>query len=84
MCNYNQFFTNYFVYLDSDANILVGCYSDSPMVTVSSSPGDITLVKATDIVEHWHAHDYEAWITAFNYLDTNIVWSGEYRSEVRC
>ena len=53
-------------------------YSESPTLAVSSSPGDISLVRGEEVIEHWHAHDFEAWITAFNYYDANIVWSGMY------
>jgi len=28
------------------------------------------------VAENWHAHDYEPWIAAWNYWDTNVLFSG--------
>jgi len=28
------------------------------------------------VAESWHAHDYEPWISAWNYWDTNVLFSG--------
>jgi len=28
------------------------------------------------VAENWHAHDYEPWIAAWNYWDTNVIFSG--------
>jgi len=51
-----------------------------PMV-VSSSDGSISLLQpASDaaLVESrsWHAHDFEPWIAAWNYWDSNLLYSG--------
>ncbi|KAI9282193.1 hypothetical protein BY458DRAFT_537695 [Sporodiniella umbellata] len=49
-------------------------------VVTSHSNGDINVLSPTEskyvIQEHWHAHDLEAWIAAFDYWNTNIVYSG--------
>ncbi|KAI8991342.1 WD40-repeat-containing domain protein, partial [Mycotypha africana] len=53
--------------------------SDKRVVT-SHSNGDINILSphqdAYVIEQQWHAHDLEAWITAFDYWNTNIVYSG--------
>ena len=28
------------------------------------------------VAENWHAHDHEPWIAAWNYWDTNVLFSG--------
>lgn len=47
---------------------------------VSLSDGNLVLAKATPsylaISKKWTAHDYEPWIAAWDYWDTNIVFSG--------
>ena len=47
---------------------------------VSGSSGCLTLVELTDTglipANQWKAHDFEAWIAAFNYFSTNIIYSG--------
>ena len=54
--------------------------SSTPMVAVSDSKGAVSLVQtdstALTLTDQWVAHDFEAWITAFNYWDTNVVYSG--------
>lgn len=34
------------------------------------------------IAENWHAHDYEPWIAAWNYWDTNVLFSGNSSSSL--
>lgn len=54
--------------------------SDKRVVT-SHSNGDINILAPDQtggyaIQDQWHAHDLEAWIAAFDYWNTNIVYSG--------
>jgi len=50
----------------------------TPMVCVSDSGGCISLidVKEDCVTQQWKAHDYEAWISAYDYWNTNLVYSG--------
>ncbi|XP_061169058.1 diphthine methyltransferase-like [Saccostrea echinata] len=54
--------------------------SDPPQLTTSSSDGHIHVHQLISgdltLLSSWKAHDYEAWITAFNYWDTNVLFSG--------
>ncbi|KAI8579842.1 hypothetical protein K450DRAFT_240592 [Umbelopsis ramanniana AG] len=50
-------------------------------IVTSHSSGEITLfdVNSTSdvtIVEQWQAHDLEAWIAAFNYWQTEVIYTG--------
>lgn len=51
-------------------------------ITVSDSQGSISLFRLSsgggDIerIVSWHAHEFEAWITAFDYWNTNIIYTG--------
>lgn len=49
-------------------------------VATSHSDGQLSLVRANEsnwmVDQQWMAHDLEAWIVAFNYWDTNILYSG--------
>lgn len=59
--------------------------SDQPLNIVSSdSTGQLHLLKVDDAalrgVATWQAHCFEAWIAAFNYWQTEIVYSGWYSS----
>ena len=53
---------------------------------MSQSDGSLSLIRLQDgimtIVENWHAHDYEPWIAAWNYWDTNVLFSGNLSSSL--
>ncbi|KAF9076287.1 WD-40 repeat-containing protein [Rhodocollybia butyracea] len=54
--------------------------SEPGKLIVSLSDGNLVLAEATPsylaISKKWTAHDYEPWIAAWDYWDTNIVFSG--------
>ena len=47
---------------------------------MSSSDGFLSILKPRDdafaVEKAWNAHDYEAWIAAWDYWDVNVVYSG--------
>ncbi|KAE9408063.1 WD-40 repeat-containing protein [Gymnopus androsaceus JB14] len=49
-------------------------------MVVSLSSGDLVLLEPTESslssTSTWKAHDHEPWIAAWNYWDTNVVYSG--------
>ncbi|KAG7450513.1 WD40 repeat-like protein [Guyanagaster necrorhizus] len=51
-------------------------------LVVSLSDGSLSLLRPENgtgplsVESSWHAHDYEPWIAAWNYWDTNVVFSG--------
>lgn len=53
--------------------------NQNPSLIVSQSDGSLAYLPSTDDEpETWHAHDYEAWIAAFDpHSQGRIVWSGE-------
>jgi hypothetical protein len=57
-------------------------YSSLGSLVVSQSDGSLSLLRSRDgimtVVENWHAHDYEPWISAWNYWDTNVIFSGTH------
>ncbi|CAH1274345.1 RBBP4 [Branchiostoma lanceolatum] len=59
-----------------------GRQQSEPAVVTSDSQGQLTLCQVSptatgaNIVSQWKAHDFEAWICAFNYWDPTIVYSG--------
>ncbi|XP_018574760.1 diphthine methyltransferase [Anoplophora glabripennis] len=54
--------------------------SNEPEIVCSDSKGRIHLMKLIDnniiLLNTWQGHDFEAWISAFYYWDTNIFFSG--------
>ncbi|KAK0506232.1 WD40-repeat-containing domain protein [Armillaria luteobubalina] len=51
-------------------------------LVVSLSDGSLSILRpdngtgSLSVQSSWHAHDYEPWIAAWNYWDTNMVFSG--------
>jgi len=57
------------------------CVSSSDVrVVCSDSAGGLSLLSLAEgslvAVVQWKAHDFEAWISAFSYWDTQLVYSG--------
>ncbi|KAJ8911653.1 hypothetical protein NQ315_005999 [Exocentrus adspersus] len=54
--------------------------SQEPEIICSDSKGGIHLMKLVNnslvLLNTWHGHKFEAWISAFYYWDTNIFFSG--------
>lgn len=55
-------------------------HSSATRITTSHSSGALSVIfidnERVQVVEQWHAHDLEAWIAAWNYRDSQIVYSG--------
>lgn len=50
----------------------------SQSIAFSDSHGYITLVNLNDqLVRSFKAHNFESWTVAFNYGDSNILYSGQ-------
>jgi diphthamide biosynthesis protein 7 len=56
----------------------------SPLITVSDSRGNISLLTLSNLMlektECWSAHGFEAWITAFDYWNSSVVYTGNVES----
>ncbi|KAI0348058.1 WD-40 repeat-containing protein [Trametopsis cervina] len=55
--------------------------SDLGDLVVSMSNGSIALLRPENstgmaVVDTWQAHDFEPWIAAWNYWDTNVIYTG--------
>ena len=65
---------------DCGLNCLIGSNPRDVHIVASDSDGCLSLVdvgRSTAQVTHtWKAHEFEAWIAAFNYSNTNIIYSG--------
>lgn len=57
------------------------CSSDVRLVC-SDSAGCLSVLSLAEgalaSLSHWKAHDFEAWISAFSYWDTQLVYSGNF------
>jgi hypothetical protein len=63
------------------SQVLIYYDSDLGSLIVSLSNGDLCLLNPSEgsnmgVSETWHAHDYEPWIAAWNYWDSNVIYSG--------
>ena len=55
----------------SSTEVKLACSDSAGCVTVVSvSEGTLTPLA------QWKAHDFEAWISAFSYWDTQLIYSG--------
>ena len=54
--------------------------SDEPFITVSDSKGKINLLQLKGdeltLVQRFPAHEFEAWITSFDYWNPHVLYSG--------
>jgi len=68
-----------------NADMLIS-YCSEPKLIVSGSSGCLTLAELTDTglipTNQWKAHDFEAWIAAFNYFNTSIIYSGKSDTDI--
>jgi diphthamide biosynthesis protein 7 len=57
---------------------------NSPFITVSDSKGNISLLTLSNLMlekrECWKAHGFEAWITAFDYWNSSVLYTGNVES----
>ena len=60
-----------FKYYDSDLGSLIVSLSNGSLCLLNPFEG-----SNMGVAETWHAHDYEPWITAWNYWDPNVIYSG--------
>lgn len=55
--------------------------SEEPTIVVSDSAGSVTLLRVVGDkllkIGRWEGHGFEAWITAFNYWNSNVFYSGK-------
>ncbi|CAK9802285.1 Diphthine methyltransferase [Anthophora plagiata] len=60
----------------------------SSKIVVSDSRGFISLFELNDNVlnqiNSWNAHEFEAWIAAFDYWNTNVIYSGGDDCKFQC
>lgn len=58
----------------------------SALLVASSSDGKLSTWQVSDSglekLAYWKAHDFEAWISAFDYWNPNLVYSGENNTSI--
>jgi len=50
-------------------------------LVVSLSNGNICVIKPIEgtglsVIDTWHAHDHEPWVAAWDYWNTDVIYSG--------
>lgn len=59
-------------------------HSSEVRLVSSDSKGCVNVLGLTETsltaLSQWKAHDFEAWIAAFSYWDTQVIYSGEKSS----
>lgn len=84
-----QLVTSYKIPGEDEGNLILSLdwntgkyFYEDPEIACSNSSGKIHLLKFTNdelkAVFSQKGHDYEAWIAAFYYWDSNIFFSGKY------
>ena len=62
-------------------SILNLSFSRFGSIVVSRSDGQLSNIALSptgwDTLASWPAHDFEAWIAAWNYYDENVIYSGK-------
>ena len=62
--------------------------SDDPLIAISDSKGEITVIQLANeelkLQQRFPAHEYEAWITGFNYWNNTILYTGGDDGKLRC
>lgn len=57
---------------------------NNPLISVSDSKGNISLLMLNGLMlekrECWKAHGFEAWITAFDYWNSSVVYTGNTKN----
>lgn len=70
------------VSLESDSLVLsIDNDTESSKIVASDSKGNITLMDiqaSQPIIKQWNAHKFEAWTTAFDKSQKNVIYSGEF------
>jgi diphthamide biosynthesis protein 7 len=71
-----------YISLQLSANISHYYSNSQTQIVTSHSSGEITLFDVNSptsmsVVEQWQAHDLEAWIAAFNYWNTQVIYTGK-------
>lgn len=59
------------------------CLRSAGKLVVSTSDGKVSVLSGEtemQVEQTWHAHDFEPWIAAWDYWNTDSVWTGQRNS----